>query len=157
MKQLHDIFAGAHKSWHDLGGANKAIHVFSREKDSGTFSYFQQHVLNGAPYALSATIFPTTEAITTAIERDPAGIAYEGLSNATIAAGKVKMVRLKITENGTAVAPTVASEIADYPLSRPLILFVDRQPKQSVRQFIEFCMSDDGQKIVSDEGYARLK
>jgi phosphate transport system substrate-binding protein len=157
LKQLHDIFTGSLKNWRELGGANKAIHIFSREKQSGTYSYFQQHVMDGEAYGASATMFPSTEAITAAIEDDPYSIGYEGLSNASAAASKVKMLRLKVTGNGPAVAPTVASEVLDYPLSRPLIIFVDHRPKQSVRQFLDFCTSDDGQKIVTAEGYARLK
>lgn len=157
LKQLHDIFTGSLKNWRELGGKSKPIHVFSREKESGTYSYFQQHVMNGETYGGSTTIFPSTDAITAAIEADPYSIGYEGLSNASTATTKVKMVGLKITGTGPAVAPTVASEVQGYPLSRPLIIFVDHHPKQSVRQFLDFCTSDEGQKVVTAEGYARLK
>ena len=69
----------------------------------------------------------------------------------------MKLLAIKTTESGPAVYPSVSSALSDYPLSRPLIMFVDRNAKQSVREFVEFCTSEEGQKIVTASGYARLK
>jgi phosphate transport system substrate-binding protein len=157
LSQLQEIFQGTKTSWKDFGGANKPISIFSREKESGTCSYFQQHVLNGKQYSQSAKILRSSDAITEAVEKDPWSIAYEGLSFATNAGSHVKLLKVKLNNDGQGIAPTAATAIGAYPLSRPLILFVDADAKPSVKKFVDFCVSDEGQKLVLRAGYARLK
>jgi phosphate transport system substrate-binding protein len=157
LDQLRDIFSGSKKNWHDFGGPNKKIEVFTREKESGTYNYFQQHVLKGQPYAKSSTELQSSSAVTQAVEKQPWAIGYVGLGYAADAGTKVKIVKVKIQEGAAAVAPTQASAVDAYPLSRPLIIFVDKEPKPSVQQFVDFCLSDDGQKIVTAAGYVGLK
>ena len=157
LEQLQAVFSGQKRNWRDLGGPNQPIQVYSREKDSGTYSYFLGHVLNGKPYAATAKVLSSTEATTEAVAKNRWSIAYEGLANAFNAGSKVKRLKVKTTESGPGVLPSADSAIKDYPLSRPLIIFVDKAPKPSVREFVDFCLSDEGQKIVTSAGYAGLK
>jgi phosphate transport system substrate-binding protein len=157
LLQLQDIFDGAKTNWKDFGGPSKPISVFSREKESGTHSYFLQHVLKGKPYAPAAKILRSSDAITKSVEKDPWSIAYEGLSFATNAGSHIRVLKVKLTNDGPGIAPTAATAIGAYPLSRPLILFVDEDAKPSVKKFVDFCASEEGQKLVLRAGYARLK
>jgi len=157
LEQLQAVFSGQRRNWRELGGPNQPIQVYSREKDSGTYSYFLGHVLKDKPYSASAKVLPSTEAITEAVAKNRWSIAYEGLANASKAGAKLKELKIKTTDSGPGVLPSADSATKDYPLSRPLILFVDKVPKPSVKEFVDFCLSDEGQKLVTAAGYARLK
>lgn len=157
IDQIRDVFSGVKKNWSDVGGANKPIRVLGRSKDSGSYAYIREHVLKGAPYAETVQVLPSPEALTAAVEKDVNAIAYEGLANAKLAGDRIKLLKVKITETGPAVMPDTASVLKNYPLSRPLILFSDSSPKKSVQDFIDFCTSETGQKVITGAGYARLK
>jgi phosphate transport system substrate-binding protein len=157
LAQLQDIFTGTKKNWKNFGGPGKPISVYAREKESGTYSYFQKHVLNGKQYSSGAKIVRSSDAITKSVEKDPSAIAYEGLSFATGAGSHIKLLKVRLTDDAPGIAPTAATAVGAYPLSRPLILFVDADAKPSVKKFVDFCRSEEGQKLVTQAGYARLK
>lgn len=157
LDQLGDIFAGSKRNWHDFGGPNKPINIYTREKTSGTFDYFQQHILKTRQYAKTALQVRSSNAITQAIHKEPWAIGYEGLGYAAEAGDKIKILKLKLADASEAVAPSAASTVDAYPLSRPLILFVDKGCKPSVTQFVDFIVSDKGQKIVGAAGYVPIK
>lgn len=157
LEQLRQIFTGAKQNWHDFGGPNKKIDLFTREKESGTSIYFQDHVLNGQPYASSAKILRVSDALTQAVRKSPWSIAYEGLGYGLSAANQVKLLKIKLTDSSKAVAPSQATAVGAYPLSRPLIIFLDRDSKDSVVRFVNFCMSQKGQELVEAQGYVKVK
>ena len=80
LAQIRSIFTGSKRNWQDFGGPNQQIRLFSREKESGTYTYFLQHALKGEPYGSCAKVLPSTEAITEAVEKERWSIAYEGLA-----------------------------------------------------------------------------
>ena len=40
-----------------------------------------------------------------------------------------------------------------YPIVRPLYFLTKEQPSGLVKEFIDFCLGQEGQSIVTDEGY----
>ena len=44
-----------------------------------------------------------------------------------------------------------------YPLSRPLFMYTNGDPQGTTKAFLDFVMSEDGQKIVDEEGFVALK
>ena len=54
MQQLAQIFTGAYTRWNQVGGGDKEILVFSRESSSGTYAFFQEHVLKNKDYTPKA-------------------------------------------------------------------------------------------------------
>jgi phosphate transport system substrate-binding protein len=44
-----------------------------------------------------------------------------------------------------------------YPISRPLFFYVKGEPKGLVKEFIDFVLSADGQKLVKEVGYVPVK
>ncbi len=56
------------------------------------------------------------------------------------------------------VAPT--SENAsnnEYPIARPLFLYTNGEPKGLVKDFIDWILAAEGQKVVADVGYVPNK
>ena len=43
-----------------------------------------------------------------------------------------------------------------YPIVRPLYFLTKEAPTGLVKEFIDFCLSDEGQAIVADEGYVSI-
>jgi phosphate transport system substrate-binding protein len=43
------------------------------------------------------------------------------------------------------------AESGEYPIVRPLYLLTRGEPRGNVKDFIDFCLGPDGQKIVAEE------
>lgn len=157
LKQLKNIYTGSTKSWSELGGPDEAITVFTREPGSGTGRYFKEHVLEKGNYVKSAKVFNSHEAIVKEIDVNPWSIGYVAMGFVTANSGKVKPVELKLTSDSAPVEATRDSTVGFYPLSRPLFMFHDRDSKESVQRFVDFCLSDDGQKAVASAGFVAVK
>ena len=152
IEQLRKIYTGEYTNWQDVGGPSKPIVLLSRESNSGTYVYFQEHVLNKADYAKTALLMPSTAAIAKAVGDDEAAIGYGGIAYAEHA--PVKMIQVKTTADAPAVAPSMETVLnGTYPISRPLFLFTNGAPSGDVKTFIDYCLSDAGQKVVTDTGY----
>jgi len=44
-----------------------------------------------------------------------------------------------------------------YPIVRPLLFLTKSQPRGIVKDFIDFCLSEEGQSIVDAEGYLTVR
>jgi phosphate transport system substrate-binding protein len=152
IEQLRKIYTGEYTNWKDVGGPDRKLVVLSRESNSGTYVYFQEHVLNKADYAKTALLLSSTAAITKAVTDDASAIGYGGIAYAEHA--NVKTIMVKNTTDATAVAPSTETVLnGTYPISRPLYLYTNGTPAGDVKTFVDYCMSSAGQKIVTETGY----
>jgi phosphate transport system substrate-binding protein len=155
LDQLMNIYTGAYTKWSDVGGPDQPMIVLSRESNSGTYVYFQEHVLQKKDYAKTVRLMPSTAAITNAITQDEWSIGYGGIAYAEHA--DVKTIRVKKTADSPAIVPSEATvHDGSYPISRPLFLYTNGAATGNVRAFIDFVLSPDGQKIVAETGYITL-
>ncbi|MBN1391233.1 MAG: phosphate ABC transporter substrate-binding protein [Sedimentisphaerales bacterium] len=158
MQQIEQIYTGAYTKWNQVGGSNKGILVFSRESSSGTYAFFQEHVLKNKDYTPRAKLMPATSAIIESVSTDEDAIGYVGLGYAMAAGSKVKILAVKADANSPAIMPsdeTVTS--GQYSISRPLYLYVPTDTKPEVKAFVDFCLGDEGQAIVKKEGYVAVE
>ena len=154
LDQLRLIYTGKVTNWKEVGGADTQILLLSRESSSGTFIFFQEHVLNKEDFSASARLLPGTSALVQAVAADRGAIAYVGLGFAAEAKGKAKTLGVQGKDQPSPVVPseeTVRS--GAYPVSRPLFFYTNGAPKDTAKQFIDFCLSPAGQKIVRETGY----
>ncbi len=92
------------------------------------------------------------------VEADKGAIAYVGLAYALDAKTKVNIVGVKSADDAAAVLPSDATVRAgQYPVARPLYLYTNGTSSPEVQAFIDFCLSDAGQKIVTETGYISVK
>ena len=49
IPELRGLFNGSINNWQELGGPNFPVELFGRNSTSGTYSFFQQTVLDNAP------------------------------------------------------------------------------------------------------------
>lgn len=92
--------------------------------------------------------------ITEALSRDPYGIAYACLCDAT---PRVKPVALAAKDGGPFVTLTKENVATlRYPLTRSVYIYIDRAPEQpvnpKVKEFLRYVLSREGQADISREG-----
>jgi phosphate transport system substrate-binding protein len=152
LDQLKKIYVGEYTKWSDVGGPDQPIIVLSRESNSGTYVYFQEHVLNKADYSPKVRLMSSTAAITQSVTEDKWTIGYGGVAYAEHA--DVKTIKVKKDAASAGVPPTDTTvHDGSYPISRPLFLYTNGQPGGEIKAFMDYCMSDAGQKIVTETGY----
>ncbi len=154
-EQLQDIFTGAITNWKQVGGSDLTITVYSRESSSGTFEFFKESVLKGKNYASSALLEPATGAIVQSVSQTPGAIGYVGLAYVE---KNVKALKVSYDQGKTFIIPSVANAISNtYPITRPLYVYYLNTMEKTVKPYVNFLLSAEGQKIVNAEGYVPLK
>jgi phosphate transport system substrate-binding protein len=156
LAELKSVFTGEISNWSKVGGNDEKIELLAREEGSGTSKFFISHVLKRSKIAKSATTVPSIETMMETIANNKNAIGYAGMEALGEKPGKIKSLKLQLITDGTAVGATAASAIGGYPLSRPLFMFMDHDAKPSAQKFIDFCLSDEGQKLVEKAGYASI-
>lgn len=158
QEQIAKIYTGAYTNWKELGGPDQPIMVLSRESSSGTYVFFQEHVLKMKDYASHARLMPATSAIVQAVGADTWAIGYVGLGYAVEAGGKVKMLAVKADDNSPAITPSEQTVLSgQYSIARGLYLYTNGTPEGMIKNFVDFCLSPEGQKIAVETGYVPVK
>lgn len=149
LTQLKNIYTGKINNWKSIGGKPGKIIVISRDAASGTFEVFKKIVLKGARIRADALRLASNKAVATAVEKTPAAIGYVGLGYIS---PKVKALAVD------GVKPTKDAVMSgNYKLARPLYFYTNGKPKGLIKEFIDFVLSSEGQKIVEDAGFVPIK
>lgn len=157
LEQIAKIYTGTFTNWQELGGPNEPIVVVSRESSSGTYIFFQEHVLNKKDFAANVLLLQATSAILQTVADSSGGIGYVGLGYAQSAGDKVKTIGVKAAPDAPAVKPNVENVLnGHYSISRPLFLIVSKPPEGIIKSFLDFCVSSEGQRIVEEQGYVKV-
>lgn len=152
--QLEKIFRGQARNWSEFGGPDKAIVVYSRENNSGTYAYFKEHVLKEQDFTARALTMVGTAALINAVSKDPGAIGYGGIGYAS----GVKVLPVKNADTDAACMPTDENVISGkYPLSRYLYFYLmPNTLSGDVKRFTDWVLTPAGQKVVTDTGYIPL-
>jgi phosphate transport system substrate-binding protein len=157
MGQLGAIFTGEYKSWSKVRGPDRPILVLSRESSSGTFQFFQEKVLKKKDYAYRARLMPGTSAVIQSVSADEWSVGYVGLGYALEVGDEVKMIQVKADADSPPITPSEETvKNGEYPISRPLLLYINSQAQGLVKDFIDFCLSKKGQQTVREAGYVQV-
>ena len=155
IEEIAKIYRGEILNWKELGGPDKEILVIDKEASRGTRHVFMEIVLgdkeaeaNGADLVLGSNNEEQT-----AIVQSDAAIGM--LSNAWLNKD-VKGLSIKMS-SGELIEPSLKNIINNkFPITRDLLIVTNGQPKGAVKSFIDYLLSDAGQKIVEDSGYVRI-
>lgn len=136
------------------GGSDEIIRV-SRQSSSGTYEFFREHVLNKKDFKLGSRDMNGSKEVVELVANTPGAIGYSGMGYNE--PGKVKMLPVASKQGEPPVAPTVENTLSKkYPIARSLLLYTLGEPQGEVKKYIDWCMSDAGQKIVETTGYVPL-
>lgn len=153
IEQLRGIYSGTIKNWKEVGGNDEKIILYGRENSSGTYDFFKEHVLDKGDFATETSTLSGTAAVVGAVTEDKAGIGYGGAAYST----GVKVVKL-IGENGQAMEPTLENVTSGaYPLSRDLHFYLLHEPTGEIKEFIDWVLSDEGQKLTTAMEYFPIR
>ena len=165
LAQVHDLFSGRVWRWEDLGGKTAEIVAVSREEGSGTRLAFEALVMafaagldcqpalttvegrtevrgcEGAAVTPMAVVMPGSEAVVEYVAAHPGAIGYVGQAYVS---DQVRAVEVEGRSS-----QVVDGQVPDYPLVQPLLLAAMEEPSGPARQFVDFCLSPEGQAIVA--------
>ena len=152
---------GGATQWKDLGiqipGCDSGeIVVVSRQNNSGTYAYFQEHVLGEkGKFRLGTLDMHGSKDVVDLVEKTPCAIGYSGLAYAT---DHVKTVCIAPEAGKPCVMPSEDAALdGTYPIARPLFMYTNGEPQGEIKKYLDWIMSDAGQCLVAKEGYAPVR
>lgn len=161
LDQLAGIFTGRISNWREVGGKDEKIVLLSREVNSGTHVYFKEHVLrkldpnSKEEFAPGALMLSSSQAIADEVAGNSSAIGYYGMGYIS---AKQKPVAIAKDEESEYVDPAIENVINNkYPISRPLFLYTNDLPRDLVKKFVDFTLSEEGQKIVLATDFVPVK
>jgi phosphate transport system substrate-binding protein len=163
IEQLRNIYGRDPKftKWSDLGvkvpGCDSdEIVVASRQNNSGTYAYFKETVLGKkGKYRTGTLDMHGSKEVVDLVENTACAIGYSGLAYAT---EHVKKVCIATETGGPCIEPTVATASDhSYPISRPLFMYTNGEPKGAIKEYLDWILSDAGQCILLKKGYAPVR
>ena len=147
LEQLRNIFECKVTDWSALGGKHLKIIPVIRNPNSGTHLYFKEHVLSGEEYCEDAIIEETTPDIINFIEENENAIGYGSMGYK----GKVAYAKIE------GIEPSEKNAQNDtYPITRYLHFYTSNVPKGIVKNFIDWVLSPEGQKVIEQSGFIPL-
>jgi phosphate transport system substrate-binding protein len=151
LEKIKGIFTGEITNWKELGGADKAITVVSREAGSGTRGAFiaitgvESKDANGENVDKTtdkSLIQPSQGAVMQTVGNSPDSIGYTSI-------GSLNNTVLTVTIDS--VEPTDENIVnGTYKMARPFIYLTKGTESELAKAFIDFVLSVDGQAIVSE-------
>lgn len=143
-KQVLQIFAGDITDWSEVGGTPGPISLYTRNTSSGTYKDFIGLAMKGREYGKNSQKMAGNEQIASEVGSNVNGIGYVGLAYASSKGTKV------VTIGGS--MPSVAT-VKEYPYSRPTYLYTNGEPTGTTKEFIDYCLSANGDSIVGKVGF----
>jgi len=163
LQQISDIYSGKINNWTGVGGDDRPIVRLSRETNSGTHVYFLQTVIrlgdpkNTTLFSTDTLLLPSSEGIINEVRQNPNAIGYDGLGyippdlmNSVIA--------VAVDAGGAYVIPSITTvNNNSYPVSRDLYMYTNGQPTGAIKDYLNWILSPEAQKIVADLGFVPIK
>ena len=164
MEELAEIYreGGKIDKWSELGvdsipGAkgDEIIRV-SRQNNSGTYHYFRETVVGKkSDFKPGSLDMNGSKDVVELVGKTPGAIGYSGLGYATPA---VKIVKVSKKKGEPAVMPSDRHRARQELPHRPADVHVHARASRPapVKKYLDWIMSDAGQKIVESTGYVPL-
>ena len=155
LEQVRDIYLGKIQNWKGVGGPDRDILVIDKEHSRGTRHVFMKAVMGNkeaeAPGA--DLVLGSNNEEQTAVAQSDAAIGM--LSHAWMN-DDVKGLSI-VLPDGREIAPTLENIVNDsFPIVRNLLIVTNGNPSGRIKEFIDYILSPEGQKIVAEAGYVPL-
>lgn len=148
-QQLKDIFSGKIANWKSLAGADRPINVYTRDESSGTREVFWKKAIDQGEIIPQANVVVSNGAMKSAIANDPYSIGY-------VSVGHIDKSVAPVALDG--IIPTIETvKSGSYTVSRGLYSNTKGEPDQLTKLFIDYLLSPEGQKIVSENGFIPVR
>ncbi|MFD4015307.1 phosphate ABC transporter substrate-binding protein [Streptomyces sindenensis] len=150
--QVAGLFEGRITNWKEVGGPDLQVFVYDKEPGRGT-----REVLDKFIYGNDEPPAP------------PKSASYAIVGGNLETRNKLKSTRGSVAPLSTGfidghpglvavplegVAPTLDNVASGtYPMTRPLYMITNGRPKGTVKQYIDYILSAEGQKLLPKHGY----
>jgi len=148
VDQVYRIMTGEIKNWNEVGGTNDPILVVVRTGKMSGVGYMARKMLFDDPRAnfyRRAINLQSSGPVEAKVETRKNAIGISGVSSA-----KRRKVKLVALDGKAPTKENVAS--GSYPFYRPLFLMTKGKPQGEIKAFLDYILSPQGQKVVSDQG-----
>jgi phosphate transport system substrate-binding protein len=149
-KQVEQIFTGEISDWSAVGGTPGKMSIYTRNTSSGTYSDWKELAMNKRDYAPSAQKMAGHEQIAAEVGKNPAGVGYVGLAY-------MKASGIKVVPIDGAMPTQQAVRDKSWPYARPTFYVTNGPATGVAREFLDFTVSDSGQKIVEQVGFVPIR
>jgi phosphate transport system substrate-binding protein len=148
--QLKGIYDGSITNWKQLGGDDMNIVVVSRDSSSGTYEYWHESVMKKTDTTKHSLMQASNGAVVNTVANNKKAIGYIGFGYLDSS--------VKVIDVNSVKATLPNGKSGKYPVSRKLYMYVDENnySKES-KTFVNFLLSKNGQKIVTEAGFISLK
>jgi phosphate transport system substrate-binding protein len=172
--QLYTIFTDDNPAdyWDEVPGLTNAPHqkieIYAPDEASGTYDFFFEEIIpqwgkddqqaNPRLDSGDGVYHPSADdnVILNAIRDRTYAIGYFGFAYYKENPSAVHTVW--IADEGNNYQEPSLSNVADYPMARPLHIYTDGIPGQDdiINEYLRYVLGDEGQAIVPEVGYVRL-
>lgn len=159
LEDLAAIYLGKVSNWTSLASYNKPIYVIAREKGSGTNQFIQNRILGGNELSSMVNRVTSNNEIMKLISQNEGAITCLNSGNYRWDNENIKYLKIKSYENSLAISPFIGNKLnedairyGDYPLAHYLYLISKADPLPKVRDFIDWVLGPQGQKIAEYAG-----
>lgn len=151
MDQLKGIYTGKITNWKEVGGKDAPIVVVSREDGSGTRDAFQEIVgYKSVDLTKEAQISDGNGNIKSTVAGNENAIGYTSFSYLDDSIHTLQVDGVDATAQN--------AKDGKYKLSRPfLLVYQEDKLSENGKKFIDYISSEDGQKVVEEEGLISIK
>ncbi len=142
LEQIKDIYAGKIINWKDVGGENKFINAIQRNEGSGSQTTMLK-LMGDTPIKSFALGFLGRSI----------GFSFRYYVEGIVENGAVKMISV----NG--VYPNKENiKNGSYPIASEFYAVYNKaNANENIQKLIDFILSEDGQNIVEQSGYVKIK
>ena len=144
IDEIKGIFSRQMTNWRDAGGRNHPITLVTREEGSGTRESFQHLIMGKTEISLAALVQDSNGAIRQVVADDPNAIGYISLG---LVNDRVKPLKIDGVE-----ANVENIKKHRYKFVRPFLFVFKAYPQGLDKNFLEYILSSEGQKLLVQEG-----
>lgn len=153
-EQARAIFEGEVENWSELGGPDVPVYVYNKEPGRGTREVLDEFLYGGG---------------TPPPSKDPHGSHYsivggneEARTKASSTEGAITPLSVAFAEDSEELVAVAVDGVEPtdenigsgaYVLARPLYLITNGEPEGDAREFIDFVLSEEGQRLVAEHSY----
>lgn len=157
--QLKCIYAsdGTCDNWSDIGvtldcgGGDDQIVKLNRQNNSGTYEYFKKEILGKDGKFTNTMDQSGTQQVVDVITTSACAIGYGGMGYGS--GHGVRYACLSKADEPCHLPTVNEVALGNYPFSRPLYIYTNGEPTGPTGEFIDFILSEPGQKLVLDTGF----
>ena len=153
-ENIKKVLTGKITNWKELGGADKSILLIKREsKKSGIGLTARELLFKDVNQSFSdkAKVVKSSGFIRKAVSEDEYAFAIDNV----ISSGKDKNIKLLKVNGVTATKEHILSH--KYKMRQALYFYLNDKHIDLAQKYINFALSEEGQKIISKTGTANLE